>query len=332
MFKLFQTNPYKKAVVKVYRGYGHKHNLVLYGHVFSWKANVKRKMSNRIFPNIIDLLRMFILTPFKQAKVQMQWGNQIIEAKTDNTGHFKLEWESEHSVDAGWHTVNVNLINNSGKIAATGEGGVYIPHSTQYAFISDIDDTVMVSHSASPIKKLLELSLKNPQRRGIFKDVVTHYQLLAGAQTTDGVPNPFFYVSSSEWNLYDYLADFFSYNGLPKGAFLLNTVKRWYELLNTGGTGHQGKLLRIVRILETFPKQQFILLGDNSQKDPSIYQTIAQKYADRIFAVYIRNIRPSKKEEAAQILENIKQQGIHACLYNNSAEAIAHSKQIDLVL
>ena len=75
----------------------------------------------------------------------------------------------------------------------------------------------------------------------------------------------------------------------------LNIIKKWYQLFKTGKTKHQGKLIQLVRILEAFPKQRFILLGDNSQKDPEIYAAVANKYPDRITAIYIRNISSKKK-------------------------------------
>jgi hypothetical protein len=39
-------------------------------------------------------------------------------------------------------------------------------------------------------------------------------------------PKDFFYVSNSEWNLYDFLRDFFALNDLPKGVFFLQTLKK----------------------------------------------------------------------------------------------------------
>jgi len=143
--------------------------------------------------------------------------------------------------------------------------------------------------------------------------------------------NPFFYVSSSEWNLYDYLDEFFNHNGLPKGAFLLNQIKRWYQLLKTGATKHQGKLVRVTRILHAFPKQKFVLLGDNSQKDPEIYMSIANKYSEQIAAIYIRNISPQKEELTLEMLNTITNKNIHFCQFKHTDEAIAHAKRIGLI-
>jgi len=156
--------------------------------------------------------------------------------------------------------------------------------------------------------------------------------LLSLSNTTTDAPNPFFYVSSSEWNLYDYLEDFFGHNRLPKGAFLLNHIKKWTELLQTGKTKHEGKLIRVARILQAFPHQQFILIGDNTQRDPIIYKAIAEKYKNRIHAVYIRNVVAANEASANELLQQLQRHtGIHTCLFTTSKEAIAHSIAIGLV-
>jgi len=161
--------------------------------------------------------------------------------------------------------------------------------------------------------------------------VVTHYSLLSEAGTTRDVPNPFFYVSSSEWNLYDYLNDFFRHNKLPEGTFLLGQIKQWFQLLKTGKTQHDGKLVRVLRILEAFPNQKFVLMGDNSQRDPAIYSSIAHKYPEKIFAVYIRNIVRANEPATEALLSGLAEKGVHTCLFEFNSEAIKHSRAIGLI-
>lgn len=326
--KLF---PEMTTAVKVYHGYGHTHDLIVYGHVFSTLPRKRTRYTNNIATNTLELLRLFFVKPLPGIRVRLFWYDQLLESKTEEDGFFKFEWKATHEVIAGWHPVKVESLNEDGSISAKGQGMVFIPHSTQYAFISDIDDTIMVSHSSTMGRRLRELFIKNPHTRSVFPDVAKHYELLAQSQTVPQAPNPFFYVSSSEWNLYDYLHDFFDYNRLPEGAFLLNQVKRWFELWKTGKTKHEGKLLRVLRILNTFPKQKFILFGDNTQSDPSIYSRLADKYANRIFAVYIRNVNPENEKTTHSILEKLETQGIHTCLFTNSNEAIQHSEKIGLI-
>ncbi len=319
------------TTVKVYHGYGHKDNLIVYGHVLAGKTAVSKFKNNSVL-NIFYLIKLFFVKPLPGVKVRLQWQNQVFYSTTGSDGFFKFQWQSETEVAAGWHQIIVQLIDNQENISTIGEGKIFVPHSTQYGFISDIDDTVLVSHSASTGKKLKVLFTKNPRSRKTFADVVKFYNLLAIAHTKSSLLNPFFYVSSSEWNLYDYLNEFFKFNDLPKGVFLLNEIKRWYQLFKTGGTKHQGKLMRVARIIDAFPEQRFILLGDNSQSDPSIYVAIANKYPDKIFAIYIRNISLKKELSTLDLLATIQNKRIYTCLSQHTDEAILHAKSIGLIV
>ena len=323
-------NSPKDVSVKVYHGYGHMHDLIIYGHVLE-QGIAERRYTNNILSNTLHLLRLFLVKPLAGIKVQLIWRSQLIDSTTEHDGFFKFEWASLGTVTAGWHEVTVRALNETGNIVASAKGEVFVPHITQYAFISDIDDTVMVSHSATTFRRMKALITKNPRRRKAFEDVVQHYKLLALAHTTAAVPNPFFYVSSSEWNLYDDLDDFFFHNDLPKGSFLLSQIKRWYQLLKTGKTKHEAKLMKVYRILKVFPQQKFVLFGDNSQADPFIYEMIARRYPRNIFAVYIRNVVSKNVAVTQGLLNSIGQSGIHTCFFVDNEEAIKHSQEIGLI-
>jgi phosphatidate phosphatase APP1 len=322
---------YPTATVKVYHGYGHKDNLVVYGHVLAGKSVSPRSNTHNSIANVIYLIKLFFIKPIPNAKVALQWQNQQFYTTTEPDGFFKFEWQSATDIEAGWHQVSVHLLDAQGDVLTTGEGKIFVPNLTQYAFISDIDDTVLVSHSATTGKRLSVMFTKNPRSRKTFADVVKYYQLLSLAHTKPTLLNPFFYVSSSEWNLYDDLNEFFKYNDLPKGAFLLSGIKKWYQLLNTGKTKHQGKLIRVARILDTFPKQRFILLGDNSQSDPDIYVAVANKYPDKIVAIYLRNISIEKEIATQNLLASLQNKEIYTCLFKHTDQAILHSKSVGLI-
>jgi phosphatidate phosphatase APP1 len=322
----------RAITVKVYHGYGHQHNLVVYGHTLGNKPTIRKRYTTNIFTNIIYLAKLFFIEPIPNVAVQLQWNNQLLYGKTEADGFFKFEWQSTESVPAGWHELQVNAIDEQNQVLSTGIGKIFIPHATQYGFISDIDDTVLVSHSATTGKKLKTLFTKNPRSRKTFADVVKFYHLLASAHTEPLVPNPFFYVSSSEWNLYDDLNDFFKHNGLPKGAFMLSAIKKWYQLLQSGKSKHFGKLIRVVRILEAFPKQRFILLGDNSQSDTETYVAVANKYPNNVSAIYIRNISPKKAVATDALLATLKNKAITTCHFKHTDEAILHATHNGLIV
>lgn len=332
MAKLFKWFSRDTGFVKVYHGYGHTHDLFVFGHVFKTKPVTIQHYTTNVLVNIIHLLRLFFVKPFANARVQLNWQNQLLlQGTAEDDGFFKFEWRAGQEINAGWHHLQIDHLDPNGKIKGSGMGKVYVPHSTQFGFISDIDDTIMISHSATIFRRLKELFIRNSRTRTMFLDVARHYELLALAHTTALTPNPFFYVSSSEWNLYDYLVEFFRFNGLPEGIFLLNQVKRWFQLLKTGKTKHQGKLLRVARIMEAFPQQRFVLLGDNSQADPAIYEAISRKYPGRIFAIYIRNINKKNETITSQVLSAAEKNNVHVCQFANSNEAIEHSRRVGLI-
>jgi phosphatidate phosphatase APP1 len=320
-----------ETIIKVYHGFGHAEHLTIYGHVLKFGPVPRKRYSQNIITNMLALLRLFMVKPYPNATVQMKWKGEVYTAKSDTDGFFRFEWQDKELSTHGWHQVLVTMSSGSGEIEAQANGSVYIPYSTQYGFISDIDDTFLVSHSSNLRKRLFVLFTENARSRKPFDGSVKHYQLLAKSSTTAEEPNPFFYVSSSEWNLYDYILEFTKVNKLPEGVFLLNVLKQFKEIFKTGQNNHQTKFTRIVRILRAFPHQRFVLLGDSSQHDPYIYESVVEHFPKQIHAVYIRDVHKKNRSKVADVLYKIEAVGVPCCFFEHSNEAILHSKKIGLI-
>ena len=316
-------------VVKIYHGYGDADMLLIYGHVFRRSPLPRKSYRKNMWSNTVALVRLFMAIPYPNIKLQLRWGDDVMETTTDGDGFFKFEWKSDLPPDKGWHIVRVNVVNEQHK-GVYGEGKILIPHSTQYAFVSDVDDTFLVSHSSKMGKRLYVLFTKNERTRKPFDGVVKNYRMLAKSNA-GGVTNPFFYVSSSEWNLYEYLKEFCRSNELPEGVFLLNQLKQWKQLLAQGQTRHTGKFMRIARLMKEFPHQKFVLLGDDTQQDPYIYMSVVESFPGQVLAVYLRHIRRSRKSEVEKLILRMQEYGIEVCYFKHSNEAIRHSMRIGLI-
>lgn len=324
----------KNPVVKVYNGFGNREKITVFGHVLKLSPLPRKTYSQNILVNIFSLLRSFMVQPAAGAIVRLIWKDETHETKTEWDGFFRFEWHPGSSIDDGWHPVQVQLvkiIKGQNIIRATGEGVVFIPHVHQYAIISDIDDTFLVSHSSRLRKRLHVLLTKNAHSRKPFEGVVRHYQLLAGAGAIDNLPNPFFFVSSSEWNLYDFISEFAQKNQLPKGIYLLSQLKQFREVFKTGQNKHATKFMRIVRIIEAYPEQKFILLGDDSQQDPVIYASVVEHFPGKIQCVYLRHVTTKNESNVTDIVKKFGQAGVECCYFSESEEAILHSMKIGLI-
>ena len=180
-------------------------------------------------------------------------------------------------------------------------------------------------------KRLFVLLTENARSRKPFEGAVAHYRQLHGFNDQDPANNAFFYVSSSEWNLYDYIKDFLKEHQLPDGVCLLNQVKTFSKLFSTGQNNHSGKFTRIVKIIEAYPLQKFVLLGDDSQKDIDIYTSIVEHFPQNVHCVYIRRVGAPEKENVLFKQKIIETKGIHFYYFAHSEDAISHSQKIGLV-
>jgi phosphatidate phosphatase APP1 len=117
------------------------------------------------------------------------------------------------------------------------------------------------------------------------------------------IQNPLFYVSSSPWNIYDLLSEFFNLQNIPIGPIMF--LRDWGiskdGLLPTTHSVH--KLRAIRKIMDLYQDLPFILIGDSGQEDPEIYAEAVDLYPKRILAIYIRNVsRDLKRPEAIREL------------------------------
>ncbi len=319
-----------QPTVKVYHGYGHNNCLTVFGHVFGLSPFPRRQYRQSFVRNTLALLRLFLIKPLGGVEVQLEWKGKTHRATTDADGFFRFEWADDAPYQRGWKPVAVTAFRH-GAFLAKAVGRLFIPEHLQYLFISDIDDTFLVSHSANMRKRLYVLFTQNARSRRPFEGVVRHYQLLAQTGATKESPNPFFYVSSSEWNLYEYILEFTAVNEIPRGVFLLSQLKRFFQLLKTGQNHHGTKFTRIVRILEAFPNQRVVLLGDSSQQDPYIYEAVVKHFPKQVHAVYIRDVFERNYEKVAEVVRKIEAAGVPCLLFKHSRDAILHSVKIGLI-
>ena len=119
---------------------------------------------------------------------------------------------------------------------------------------------------------------------------------------------------------------------LPKAVIKLKKIKTGVgDFLFTGRGSHDHKFEKIKDIISFYPKLPYVLLGDDSQKDPNIYERICKIYPLNIQAVYIRQTSSTPKKETLEILNNLEDMGVKICYFEHSEKAIQHSKEIGLI-
>ena len=320
-----------KLDLKLYRGYVNEEELVVFGHVFESWAPDKYRMDRRGIRHAVSVIHMFRIKPLENVAITLKFKNIEVTTKTLDDGYFRFTIPYSEKLESGWHEYEVVCKLYDYGIVETSE--LLKPFESKVAVISDIDDTFLVSHSGNFLMKLYVMLLKNINKRKVFDDVVPHYQALSRAgQENETASNSFFYVSSSEWNLYEFIDAFTRIHKLPKAVIKLKKIKTGIsDFLFTGRGSHDHKFEKIKDIIMFYPKLEYVLLGDDSQKDPYLYERIVKIFPQNIKAIYIRQTSRSKKKQAATALENIESMNVATCYFSNSEEAIAHSEKIGIL-
>lgn len=326
-----QNHKTMKPILKLYRGYANEEELIVMGHVFKPTKARDYAFEKTKFKNATSIIRLFRLKTHANADVYLEHNNTTIHTKTLIDGYFKFCIPVDPNIGHGWIDYEVSIFQGDQKIV-TKESFIR-PKKENIGIISDIDDTFLVSHTRNPLKKLYILLFRNVNTRKVFEGVVPHYQALSTAgRNNKEEQNAFFYVSSSEWNLYRFIVEFTELNQLPRAVLLLKDIKTSItDFFLTGRGDHNHKFEKIKHILEFYPNLNYTLLGDDSQEDPYLYESICKIFPVNVIAVYIRQTGNSKKQKTQNALENISTLGVKTCYFRESHEAIAHSKRIGLI-
>jgi len=319
-----------KPILQLYRGYANEQELIVMGHVFKRLYDYDFQKKN--FKNASSIVNLFQVKTHENYDVYLKYGDSTIHTKTLDDGYFNFCIPLEKEFNFGWMEYEVCIKYKNEIITST--GSFIRPHKGNLGIISDIDDTFLVSHTNNIFKKIYILLFRNVNNRKVFNYVVPHYQALSNAgRNNKDEQNAFFYISSSEWNLYNFIVKFTKLHQLPRAVILLKDIKRGLaDFLMSGRGDHNHKYEKIKHVLEFYPNLKYVLLGDDSQHDPVLYERICKIFPVTVKAVYIRQTGKKQKETTREILKNLENLEVSVCYFKESSEAIAHSKSIGLIL
>lgn len=316
-----------------YRGFGNKNYAHVKGHVLENKLVYEAKEWDRHHKNIRGMLARYMSSQIPGVRVQGTFMGETQVAETDKKGYFEMNFNFKKPLEKeGWLPIQFEMVDQivDDQDPVIVEGEVYIEESkSQYGIITDVDDTIIISRSTRVFEKLWIILTKNSKTRLPFKGVSDFYcELHLG--TKGDFTNPVFYVSSSEWNLYDFLEDFCRVRQLPKGVFLLQDLKTsLWKLIKTGGGDHSHKEDKIRKLLTVYKDMNFVLIGDSGQHDAEIYSRITKDFPGRIKAIYIREVSKSRSVTVKEIADGVTE--VDMLLIETTAMAHEHARKNGLI-
>lgn len=314
----------KKVLIQPYAGYGNGKELYLAGRVLADRDIQASRPEDRFWRNFDKMRRRFLTIVFPGVELEAEFQGKTIKVTTDEEGYFEVMLSLEElGIAEGWHPIRLRLLHDllgrATEVVALGEVYFSSPNP-DYGIISDIDDTILTTGAMRLWEMLKVTFAQNAHTRIPFAGVSEFYDALRKGR--DEIPsNPIFYVSSSPWNIYDFLMEFLDAHQIPKGPLMLRDLGLSRDQF-IAGSHEKHKLKQINHILDVFQELSFILIGDSGQEDPQIYFETVQTHPDRILAVYIRDVSGS---DLSDLAAEYQKEGVELVVVKDTTQAASHA-------
>jgi len=266
-----------------------------------------KRISNTI--NLVNVLKSYFISVYADKELTIAYKEHRISVRTNHYGGFSTVVDFiMDDVPELFHpasTIPLRIIQNY---------PIIFPYSSHTVdVISDIDDTIIVSHSSNLFKRIGTLVFRAPHKRKSIK--------LSSSLLNTFVKNgaSVIYVSKSESNLFGLLTAYIDYNSLPQGCLILTSFLKLQQLFKSK-KGVDYKLDNIRFILENTYQKKYVLIGDDSQKDIDVFLRVVEQFPERILKVYIRQTKNSLSKSQKKNWEKLKSSKVASLYYRNESE------------
>jgi phosphatidate phosphatase APP1 len=316
----------------VYRAFGTPDLLHIWGRVVEQKGLEGSAEPASVFRNALSTLHRLRSREVPGARIRATYAGHVVETRSDEEGYFVVDVRPDEDLAGGWHEVDLELLESIGEPAERHHRErVLIPKpDAEFGIISDVDDTIVESHSTDFLQELAIIFGQGPHDRIAFPGVPALYRALQRGPDDQG-ENPIFYVSRSGWNLYDLLEGFMKINEIPEGPLFLSDL-RLIEAKSSVMGDDQHKYDNIDLLLRVYPELPFVLIGDSGMHDPELYRQVVRQHPGRIKAIYIHDVSEERRdEEVRRIAEDLADQGVPLVHKEDTIDAAEHACREGLI-
>jgi phosphatidate phosphatase APP1 len=318
----------EKVRLLAYAGYRNDRIVRLKGRIVRYRNPLDA--GEGTFSRLRAMMEIYNSHELPGIAVRCEGYGQAVETVTDEEGYFTFELPVPMALPekTGWERVTLSTPGREAQKERI-EVPVMAPGTdNHWGIISDIDDTVVETGATDFLKNWRRVLIDRPRDRLAVPGASTLYKMIARDHVAP--VRPFFYVSSSPWNLYGFITEFMELNNIPHGPmFLKDYGIDDNQLIDKGHDEH--KLAAIETVLAFYPGFRFLLIGDNGQRDVEIYSQVVRDFGSRVGAVFIRDVSGTCREGAkAELLAGIEAAGIPTFCGSGFDEAVAVVKALDL--
>ena len=318
----------RKVRVLAYAGYRNAKAVRLKGRIVRFEPALKA--GDGTLSRMRAMMEIYNSNELPGIAVRCEGFGHDTEVVTDEEGYFTFELAIDQPLPptTRWDYVTLSTPGREAQQPSIRVPVIAPGADNNMGIISDIDDTVVETGATDFLKNWRRVLVDRPQDRLAVPGAASLYKMIARDHASPA--RPFFYVSSSPWNLYGFIAEFMELNGIPHGPmFLKDYGIDSNQFLKRGHDEH--KLEAIETVLAFYPQMKFILIGDNGQRDVTIYAKAVADFPERVAAVFIRDVDGScRSGPEGALLREIEAKGVQTFCGAGFADAAAVVERLGL--
>ena len=319
---------HRKVRLLAYAGYRNDRLLRLRGRIVRYEKPLDA--GEGTLTRLRAMMEIYNSHELPGVKVRLDASGTAVDSVTDEEGYFTFELPIDRPLPDKtlWEQVTLSTPETEMQQPEVSVPVLAPGANDRWGVISDIDDTIVETGATNFLKNWRRVLVDQPQDRLAVPGASTLYRMIAEDHVAPA--RPFFYVSSSPWNLYGFIAEFMQLNGIPHGPmFLKDYGIDDNQFIRKGHDQH--KLAAIETVLAFYPDRRFLLIGDNGQKDVEIYARVVEDFGPRVGAVFIRDVDGScRSGPEGDRLAGIEAAGIPVFCGAGFEEAVQVVKSLDL--
>ena len=277
-----------ELAIQLYPAFGTARGFTIEGRVAERRELSEVRADDRWWTNLWRNMRRLVNDEKAGVTVTVRATHYNWTAVTDAEGYFQISAEAQ--LADGGHPIKASAGDHALEASVS---LLIVPDDNRLGVISDLDDTLLISEVNDKAKLLGHTLLKNPlQREPVPGSAVFLAHTLAANPRPETAA--MIYLSASPRQLSIPIESFLLRNGFPRGVLITKKVtndRTSDPLLDQVAY----KTAKIEHILAQLPTVNFILLGDDGEKDSEIYQAIQKRFPERVRAVWIRYVHPDSQ-------------------------------------
>lgn len=283
-----------------YRSYGGANHVRVRGRVLAGRSPGSAQEGERQIRAAGRMATRFLSTEVADVTVEVCYDGVTRRAESNDEGYFVADFTFERPPTSGvrWSMAQARVLDDE-----SGAGQwwpievMVVGQDVERIIVSDVDDTILINGVGAAARTVLTTISGSELTREAVPGAAELYQELC-RPTGAGADSPIFYVSSSPWNLYDFLVAFLEVNRFPPGPLLLRDIGLSRQSFSDDAH-RDHKVETISDILARLPEPQVVLIGDSSLQDAHAFTAIIERHPGRVAAAFLRDVGDHERTDRA---------------------------------